>query len=55
MTNYYDVQFKVHGIVSRLTQGCGSNVIFTSLAPHRQWLESIIFKQLNERLVFSDK
>nr|XP_049464440.1 serine protease 53-like [Anopheles coluzzii] len=55
MTKYYDEQFKVHGIVSRLTKGCGSNVIFTRLAPHRQWLESIIFKQLNERLVFSDK
>uniref|UniRef100_A0A1S4H6N2 Peptidase S1 domain-containing protein n=1 Tax=Anopheles gambiae TaxID=7165 RepID=A0A1S4H6N2_ANOGA len=55
MTKYYDEQFKVHGIVSRLTQGCGINVIFTSLAPHKNWLESIIFKQLNERLVFSDK
>ncbi|XP_061514315.1 serine protease 53 [Anopheles gambiae] len=48
LTDYYDIhydeQFKVLGILSRLTQGCGSEVIFTSLAPHRQWLESIIFK-----------
>ena len=55
MTKYVDKQFKVHGIVSRLTQGCGGKMIFTSLTPHRLWLESIIFKQLHERLVFSDK
>uniref|UniRef100_A0A182KC64 Peptidase S1 domain-containing protein n=1 Tax=Anopheles christyi TaxID=43041 RepID=A0A182KC64_9DIPT len=55
MTKYYDEQFKVHGIVSRLTQRCGSNVMFTRLEPHREWLESIVFKQLHERLVFSDK
>uniref|UniRef100_A0A182P9F3 Peptidase S1 domain-containing protein n=1 Tax=Anopheles epiroticus TaxID=199890 RepID=A0A182P9F3_9DIPT len=53
MANGEEEQFKVHGIVSRLTQRCGSNVIFTRLEPHRQWLESIIFKQLHERLVFN--
>ncbi|XP_041782962.1 serine protease easter-like [Anopheles merus] len=55
MTKYADKQFKVHGIVSRMTQGCEGNMIFTSLTSHRLWLESIVFKQLHERLVFSDK
>uniref|UniRef100_A0A182S720 Peptidase S1 domain-containing protein n=1 Tax=Anopheles maculatus TaxID=74869 RepID=A0A182S720_9DIPT len=47
-------EYKVRGVLSRATQGCGSNVIYTSIAPHKQWLESIIFKKLHERLIFSD-
>ncbi|XP_049290059.1 transmembrane protease serine 9-like [Anopheles funestus] len=54
VTDIYMNNYKVHGILSRATQGCDSNVIFTSLAPHKQWLESIMFKKLNERLIFSD-
>ncbi|XP_040162276.1 serine protease 53-like isoform X2 [Anopheles arabiensis] len=44
MLENFDEQFTAHGIVSRMSQGCGGNIIFTSLAPHRQWMESIIFK-----------
>nr|XP_040235805.2 acrosin-like [Anopheles coluzzii] len=43
-------QYFVHGIVSSLTQGCEGKVIFTSLAPHRQWLEEIMYKQQQEML-----
>ncbi|XP_050080491.1 transmembrane protease serine 9-like [Anopheles maculipalpis] len=46
--------YKVVGILSRATQGCDSNVIFTSIEPHKRWLESIMFKKLHERLIFSD-
>uniref|UniRef100_A0A182XDB3 Peptidase S1 domain-containing protein n=1 Tax=Anopheles quadriannulatus TaxID=34691 RepID=A0A182XDB3_ANOQN len=43
-------QYFVHGIVSSLTQGCEGKVIFTSLAPHRQWLEKIMYKQQKDML-----
>ncbi|XP_061515476.1 serine protease persephone-like isoform X3 [Anopheles gambiae] len=43
-------QYIVHGIVSSLTQGCEGKVIFTSLAPHRQWLEEIMYKPQQEML-----
>ncbi|XP_053660900.1 polyserase-2-like [Anopheles marshallii] len=55
MTDLYVKNFKVLGILSRATsQGCDSNIIFTSIEPHRQWLESIIFNKLHERLIFSN-
>ncbi|XP_052892911.1 polyserase-2-like [Anopheles moucheti] len=42
LDNWHDL--KVLGILSRVTQGCGSNAIFTSVAHHIKWIESIIFE-----------
>ena len=50
MKKFGKKQYIVHGIVSSLTQGCEGKVIFTSLAPHRQWLEEIMYKQQQEML-----
>uniref|UniRef100_A0A4Y0BQ48 Peptidase S1 domain-containing protein n=2 Tax=Anopheles funestus TaxID=62324 RepID=A0A4Y0BQ48_ANOFN len=46
--------YRIRGVLSSRTQGCESNVIFTDITTHLQWLESIIFKNLNEWLVFTN-
>ncbi|XP_052891255.1 transmembrane protease serine 9-like [Anopheles moucheti] len=46
--------YRIRGVLSRKTQGCESNVIFTDITPHMQWLESIMFKKLDKWLVFTD-
>uniref|UniRef100_A0A182MTV4 Peptidase S1 domain-containing protein n=1 Tax=Anopheles culicifacies TaxID=139723 RepID=A0A182MTV4_9DIPT len=46
--------YRIRGLLSRRTQGCDSNVIFTDITPHMQWMEEIMFKNLNKWLVFSD-
>uniref|UniRef100_A0A182MVM1 Peptidase S1 domain-containing protein n=1 Tax=Anopheles culicifacies TaxID=139723 RepID=A0A182MVM1_9DIPT len=33
-------EYKALGILTRATQGCGSDVIFTSIAQHRNWIKS---------------
>ncbi|XP_040162705.1 serine protease 53-like [Anopheles arabiensis] len=45
--------YRAYGVISRRTKGCGGDAIFTEIAPHLQWLESIMFKQLNQWLVFA--
>ncbi|XP_049294268.1 serine protease 53-like [Anopheles funestus] len=35
---------KVLGILSRATEGCDGDVIFTRIEPHRKWLKSIVYK-----------
>ncbi|XP_050080695.1 polyserase-2-like [Anopheles maculipalpis] len=54
MTEVAKNKYRVHGVMSRRTEGCGSNVIYIDITPHLQWLESIMFKNLNEWLVFTD-
>ncbi|XP_053668859.1 transmembrane protease serine 9-like [Anopheles marshallii] len=46
--------YRILGVLSRKTQGCESNVVFTDITPHMQWMESIIFKKLDKWLVFTD-
>uniref|UniRef100_A0A182I755 Peptidase S1 domain-containing protein n=2 Tax=Anopheles arabiensis TaxID=7173 RepID=A0A182I755_ANOAR len=50
MKKFDGKQYIVHGIVSSLTQGCEGKVIFTSLTPHREWLEEIMYKQQQDML-----
>lgn len=45
--------YRAYGVISRRTKGCGGDAVFTEIAPHLQWLESIMFKQLNQWLVFA--
>uniref|UniRef100_A0A182WF33 Peptidase S1 domain-containing protein n=1 Tax=Anopheles minimus TaxID=112268 RepID=A0A182WF33_9DIPT len=45
--------YRIRGVLSRRTQGCGSNLIFTDITPHMQWMEKIMFKNLNEWLTMS--
>ncbi|XP_050093052.1 uncharacterized protein LOC126576027 [Anopheles aquasalis] len=42
------------GIASKLSEGCGSNLIVTDVTPHIKWIEAIVVDRRNEMLVFSD-
>uniref|UniRef100_A0A182MXY8 Peptidase S1 domain-containing protein n=1 Tax=Anopheles dirus TaxID=7168 RepID=A0A182MXY8_9DIPT len=53
LTEVADNLYLAHGVLSRQTRDCGGNVIFTSIKPHTEWLQSIMFKKLHERLVFN--
>uniref|UniRef100_A0A182QZA9 Peptidase S1 domain-containing protein n=1 Tax=Anopheles farauti TaxID=69004 RepID=A0A182QZA9_9DIPT len=43
--------YRVVGVQSRLTDGCGGDAIFTRVQHHTQWLETIMFSKLNDYLV----
>ncbi|XP_035788104.1 uncharacterized protein LOC118464688 [Anopheles albimanus] len=42
------------GVASKLSQGCGSNLIVTDVTPHIKWIEAIVVARRNQMLVFTD-
>ncbi|XP_052892899.1 transmembrane protease serine 9-like [Anopheles moucheti] len=44
ITELYTQEYIVLGILSRVTKGCDSNVVFTSVAHHIKWIKWIMLK-----------